>query len=230
MRFHCYPGRSALAALALLLGPPALTAQEEPASGPDSVLLRPDHPAWDVEAPDHFRARFRTTEGDFTIAVTRAWAPHAADRFYNLVRHGFYHDTRFFRVVTGSWVQFGVSGDPAVTAAWEGETLPDDTVRASNVRGAAAFAHTGPGTRLTQVYVNMADNTRLDEGGFAPFGRVVEGMEVVEGLHSGYGEDAVGGMRAGRQGPMLEGGNAYLDENFPEMDRIVRAWIVDEGS
>jgi homoserine O-acetyltransferase len=222
---------AALALAALLLLPVAAAPQAGAEAPPtDSLLLDPDHPAWEAEAPERFRARFRTSEGDFTIAVVRELAPRGADRFYNLVRHGFYDDTRFYRVVPGSWVQFGVSGDPDVTAAWEGRTLPDDSMKASNVRGGVAFAHTGPGTRLTQVFVNLDDNTRLDADGFAPFGRVVEGMEVIESLYAGYGEEAVGGMRAGRQGPMLRGGNAYLDEHFPEMDRIVRAWIEENPS
>lgn len=107
--------------------------------------------------------------------------------------------------------------------------LADDPVVASNVRGTVAFAHTGPDTRLTQVYVYLADNPRLDADGFAPFGRVVEGMDVVESLYGRYGEEAVGGIRAGRQGPMLQGGNAILDEHFPKMDRVLDAWILDEG-
>ncbi|MFW6198688.1 MAG: peptidylprolyl isomerase, partial [Acidobacteriota bacterium] len=206
---------AALALAALVLLPVAADPQAgADAPPPDSLLLDPDHPTWEAEAPERFRARFRTSEGDFTIEVDRELAPRGADRFYNLVRHGFYDDTRFYRVVPGSWVQFGVSGDPDVTAAWEGRTLSDDPVNASNVRGAVAFAHTGPGTRLTQVFVNLDDNTRLDADGFAPFGRVAEGMEVIESLYAGYGEEAVGGMRAGRQGPMLRGGNAYLDEHF----------------
>lgn len=218
---------AALLGLPVAFAAPA-AAQEDRAAPVDStLLLRPEHPAWEEEAPARFRVRFRTSRGDFVVRVTRSRAPRGADRFYNLVRHGFYDDGRFFRVVPGRWVQFGVSGDPEVTAAWEGRTLADDPVVASNERGAVAFAHTGPGTRLTQVYVNMADNRRLDDDGFAPFGRVVDGMDVLESLYAGYGEDAVGGMRAGRQGPMLRGGNAYLDEHFPEMDWILEARIVD---
>lgn len=195
----------------------------------DALLRDPDHPAWQVPAPPTFRARLVTGEGDVVVEVRRAWAPRGADRFYNLVRLGFLDDTRFFRVVEGRWAQFGVSGNPEVTSAWAGRTLPDDTVVASNVWGTLAYAMTGPDTRLTQIYVNLADNTALDDQGFAPFGRVVEGMDVVERLYAGYGDEAVGGMRAGRQAPMLEGGNVWLDEHFPEMDRILRAEILRSG-
>ena len=156
--------------------------------------------------------------------MIRAWAPIGADRFYNLVRHGYYDDARFHRVVPGFITQWGVAGDPAVTAVWYDRGMPDDTVVASNARGTIAFAFTDPGTRSTQVYISMVDNSRLDTQGFPPFGRVVQGMEgVVDSLYSGYGESSGGGVRAGNQAPLVEDGNGYLDVEFPELDRLITA-------
>jgi homoserine O-acetyltransferase len=169
--------------------------------------------------------RFETSQGPFVVEVHREWAPQGVDRFYGLVAAGFFDDSRFFRVVSGFIAQFGIPGDPRVTAAWKGRTIPDDPVRQSNTRGTLAYAMTGPGTRSTQIYVNLADNARLDAQGFAPIGRVTSGLEVVDRLYSGYGETAGGGMRGGKQGPMLAGGNAYLDANFPKLDRVLRATL-----
>ena len=187
-----------------------------------AVLLDPDAPPWRTVAPDTFRARFETTKGAFTVQVVRAWAPRGADRFYNLARHGFYDDSRFFRVVEGFIAQFGIPGDPAVTAAWRDRTLADDPVVASNERGTLAYAFTEPDTRHTQIYINLVDNTDLDGTGFAPFGRVTTGMDVVDALYSGYGENAGGGMRRGNQERMLSEGNAHLDRDFPQLDHLVR--------
>ena len=150
-------------------------------------------------------------------------------RFRDLVAARYFDDSRFFRVVAGFIAQFGIAGDPKLTAAWKERTIPDDPPgksRQSNLRGTLAFAMTGPGTRSTQIYINLADNPRLDAQGFAPIGRVVSGMEVVDRLYAGYGEGAGGGMRGGQQGKMLEGGNAYLDASFPKLDRLVRARVV----
>jgi homoserine O-acetyltransferase len=187
-----------------------------------AVLMDPEAPPWRTAAPDTFLARFETTKGEFSVQVVRAWAPRGADRFYNLARHGFYDDSRFFRVVEGFIAQFGIPGDPEVTAAWRGRTLVDDPVVASNERGTLAYAFTEPDTRHTQIYINLVDNTQLDATGFAPFGRVTTGMDVVDGLYSGFGEDAGGGMRRGDQERMLTEGNAHLDRDFPELDHIVR--------
>ena len=177
-------------------------------------------------APDSFLAHFETGQGTFTVEVTRAWAPRGADRFYDLVRQGYYDDARFHRVVPGFIVQWGIAGDPEITAAWIDHTIPDDTARvASNTRGTIAFAFTEPHTRSTQVYINLVDNTRLDDQGFPPFGRVVAGMDVVDALYSGYGEDSGGGVRAGLQDSLVLQGNAYLDRAFPNLDRIVRASV-----
>lgn len=216
-----------LATLLLLCG----CAAGEPGTGgddPRSVLLDPTHPAWSEPAPDTFRVRFETTRGDFVIEAVRAWAPHGADRFYNLVRHGYYDDARFHRVVPGFIVQWGLAGDPRVTAVWHERYLPDDPVVASNTRGAVAYAFTEPDTRSTQVYVSVVDNSRLDAQGFAPFGRVVEGMaEVVDSIYSGYGEESGGGVRRGDQSRIVAEGNAFLDGEYPRLDRILRAVVED---
>ena len=207
------------------VGPVEATEEAGSAAQGRGILFDPTHSAWREEAPDSFRARFETSKGTFIIEVHRAWAPIGADRFYNLLRHGFYDDQRFSRVVPGFIAQWGLSGDPEVTRAWRGQTIPDDPVVESNTKGTIAYAMTGPNTRLTQVYISLVDNSRLDEQGFAPFGRVVEGMEVVDSLYDGYGEEAGGGMRAGNQGPLEEGGTAYLLANYPELDYINRAFV-----
>jgi homoserine O-acetyltransferase len=191
------------------------------------ALRNPDAPSWQEAAPDLFQVRFETSEGDFEVEVHRDWAPLGADRFYNLVRHGYFDDSRFFRVVEGFIAQFGIPGDPAVTTAWTGRTLTDDPVVASNIRGRLAYAMTGPDTRHTQIYINLVDNVRLDSTGFAPFAEVTSGMDVVDRLYSGYGENAGGGVRRGNQRRMLTEGNAHLDADFPQLDRIVRARILE---
>ena len=191
------------------------------------ILLDPTHPAWSEPSPDTFEVHLETSRGTFVIEVIRAWAPIGADRFYNLVRHGYYDDVRFHRVVPGFITQWGVSGDPEVDAAWYERGMPDDPVVASNVRGTIAYAFTEPETRATQIYINMVDNSRLDAQGFAPFGRVAEGMEsVVDSIFSGYGEESGGGVRNGDQSRIVTEGNAYLDANFPELDRVIRATLV----
>jgi len=203
-----------------LLFPGDAVSQEAP------PLTDPDHPAFSEPAPDHFRVLIQTDEGPFTIAVHRHWAPHGADRFYNLVRHGYYDDARFHRVVPGFIVQFGLAGDPTLSRAWRRAYIPDDRVVVSNTRGRIAFAFTDPETRATQVYINLADNSRLDAGGFAPFGEVVHGMFTVDDLYGGYGEDSGGGLRRGDQSRILEGGNAYLDREYPELSTLIRARIL----
>ncbi len=191
-----------------------------------AILLDPTHPAWNEPAPDTFLATFETNRGDFVIQVIRAWAPIGADRFYNLIRRGYYDDARFHRVVPGFITQWGIAGDPEVSAVWYDRGMPDDTVVASNVRGAVAFAFTEPGTRSTQVYINMVDNVRLDAQGFAPFGRVIDGMErVVDSIWSAYGERSGGGVRAGNQQRIVSEGNVYLDTAFPDLDSLIRATV-----
>ncbi|MGI9626078.1 MAG: peptidylprolyl isomerase [Longimicrobiales bacterium] len=206
-------------------GPPS---ERSVSLDPRTILLDPTHEAWAEPAPDSFLVGVETTRGNFAIEVVRAWAPNGADRFYNLVRHGYYNDVRFHRVVDGFITQWGVSGDPALNAVWYDRGMPDDTVVASNTRGSIAYAFTEPGTRATQIYINMDDNSRLDAQGFAPFGRVVEGMQaVVDSIFSGYGEEAGGGVRNGDQSALVADGNAHLDTNFPELDRLIRATILN---
>jgi len=176
-------------------------------------------------APGLFRVQVETTAGDFTIEVHRDWAPHGADRFYDLIRAKYYDDSRFFRVVAGKWVQFGIAGNSKIARRWRHRTIADDPVRQSNTPGFIAYAFTTAGTRATEVYINLGDNSRQDSQGFAPFGKVVEGMDVVEKLYAGYGENSGGGMRAGHQDRMFDEGNAYLDREFPKLDKLIRARI-----
>jgi peptidyl-prolyl cis-trans isomerase A (cyclophilin A) len=173
-------------------------------------------------APDDFRVRFETTRGPFIVAVTREWAPLAADRFYNLVQLGYFEDAGFFRVIPGFVAQFGISGDPKISARWKDATIPDDPVRAQNLRGYLSFAMSGPHSRTTQLFINLANNVRLDRVGFAPFGRVVEGIEVVDLLYAGYGEGSPRG-RGPAQDLIYSEGNRYLREEFPRLDFVVTA-------
>ncbi|MBI2223282.1 MAG: peptidylprolyl isomerase [Acidobacteria bacterium] len=176
-------------------------------------------------APATYKVRFDTTAGPFLVEVQRAWAPHGADRFYNLVKNGFYDDARFFRVISGFMVQFGIHGDPAVSAVWQGARLPRDPVKQSNKRGYITYAMgASPDTRTTQVFINFADNSNLDSMGFAPFGRVVSGMDVVDKIYSDYGEGAPRGRGPG-QGRIQMEGNAYLAKEFPKLDSIKKATI-----
>jgi len=179
-----------------------------------------------ARAPEQFRVGIDTGKGSFVLEMRRSWAPIGVDRFYDLVRAGYYDDSRFSRVVPGFIVQFGIAGDPHVTAAWKDRTIKDDPVREPNVRGTMAFAMTGPDTRTTQLYINLADHPRLDAQGFTPIGRVVEGMDVVDSLYSGYGETSGGGLRGGKQGPVIAGGNEFLDRNYPKLDHLIRARII----
>jgi len=176
------------------------------------------------QAPAEYDAKFVTTKGDFTIHVTRSWAPLGADRFYNLVKNGFYTDAHFFRVLPGFVVQFGLSADPQVSRVWRSANIKDDPVTQSNKPGAVTFATAGPNTRTTQVFINLGNNGQLDTMGFAPFGQVTEGMDVVKKLHSGYGEGAPQG-RGPDQGAITSQGKAYLDKNYPNLDNIKSATI-----
>lgn len=177
------------------------------------------------QAPETYRARFETTQGSFEVAVTRAWAPLGADRFYNLVKSGFFDGARFFRVLPGFVVQFGIPADPAVAARWRVARIADDPVTQTNARGTITFATAGPNTRTTQLFINLGGNANLDRMGFAPLGSVAEGMDVVGKLHSGYGEGAPHG-RGPDQGRIQSEGNAYLERDFPKLDHIKTAVIV----
>jgi cyclophilin family peptidyl-prolyl cis-trans isomerase len=196
------------------------------AYGEDSALRDPKNALWSKPAPDVYRVRIDTSKGRFVLEVTRALAPRGADRFYHLVETGFYDDSRFFRVIAGRFAQFGIPGNPAIASTWRNQSFPDDPVRASNTRGTFAYAMTGPNARTTQIYINTSDQLQQDAQGFAPFGKVVEGMDVVDRLYSGYGEQSGSGMRAGRQGKLFEEGNAYLDREFPMLDKLIRARLI----
>jgi peptidyl-prolyl cis-trans isomerase A (cyclophilin A) len=180
--------------------------------------------ALNEQAPATYKAKFETSKGVFVIQVTRAWAPQGADRFYNLVRNGFFDDVRFFRVISGFMVQFGISGNPALSAKWRDADIRDDRVTQSNKRGMITFATAGPNTRTTQVFINFADNSMLDGQGFAPFGKVETGMNVVDALYAGYGEGAPRGAGPDQTRLQMEG-NAYLAKDFPRMDYVKKATI-----
>jgi peptidyl-prolyl cis-trans isomerase A (cyclophilin A) len=175
-------------------------------------------------APASYKAKFETSKGVFVIQVTREWAPNGADRFYNLVKNGFFDNARFFRVVRSFMVQFGIHGDPATQKNWRTAAIKDDAVRASNKRGNITFATAGPNTRTTQVFINFKDNESLDGQGFAPFGQIVSGMEIVDSLYSGYGEGAPSG-RGPDQNRIQTEGNAYLQRDFAQLDFIKKATI-----
>lgn len=195
-----------------------------------ALLLDPANPEFTRPAPRISRLRFETTKGVFVLELHRAWGPLGADRLYNLARLGYFADTRFHRVRTAYIAQWGLHGDSAVNAAWKGRYLRDDPPRSRNARGTFAFSYEGPGrenTRNTQIYVNLADNPRNDAEPFTILGTVVEGMSVLDRLYSGYGEDSGSGVRQGRQGPLERGGNAYMDHEFPKLDRITRVTIVN---
>jgi peptidyl-prolyl cis-trans isomerase A (cyclophilin A) len=195
---------------------PAPSAASTPAA---SAALREPSKAT-AQAPARFRVRFTTSRGSFVVDVTRAWAPRGADRFYNLVRAGFFDGARFFRVVPDFVVQFGLHGDPRVNEAWAQANIPDDPVTQTNARGRLVFATAGPNTRTTQLFVNLKDNTFLDRSGFAPFGQVSpEGMKVVDAIYSGYGEMP-------DQGRITSEGNRYLESQFPRLDYVQKAEVL----
>lgn len=211
----------------LALGMASVNAQEtnQAVAKPESKTGFSDPSKLTEKAPDTFKARFDTTKGSFVVEITRASAPLGADRFYNLVRSGFFTDVEFFRVIPGFMAQFGIHGDPKVSAAWREARISDDPVKASNTRGAITFATAGPNTRTTQLFINYGNNSRLDSMGFAPIGKVVEGMDVVDKLYGEYGEGAPQG-RGPNQGRIQAEGNAYLKKDFPNLDSIKSATIV----
>jgi len=199
---------------------PATTATHHAAAstGTDPALL---HPATlTAKAPDVYEVTFDTTKGTFVLQVTRAWAPLGADRFYNLVRHHFYDGVVFFRVVPGFVVQFGLGPNPAVNKAWENAKIKDDPVSQSNAPGTITFATAGANTRTTQVFINLGNNAGLDQQGFAAFGKVTSGMDVIQNFYSGYGDTTTND-----QGNITTGGKAYLDKTYPKLDAIKTARI-----
>ena len=186
----------------------------------DRALLRPA--LLKDKAPEQYKVKFVTTRGEFTLAVTRSWAPLGADRFYNLVKHHFYDNTSVFRVVPSFVAQFGISAYPAVTTAWKGTDIKDDPVTQSNKRGYITFATSGPNTRTTQVFINLKDNTSLDRQGFSPFGVVEEGgMKVVDMFYDQYGDDA-----GPDQGKIESQGKPYVDKGWPKLDTIKSATLL----
>jgi peptidyl-prolyl cis-trans isomerase A (cyclophilin A) len=192
-------------------------------AAPNNALTNPA--ALTARAPADYKVKFDTSKGAFVVEVHRDWAPLGADRFYNLVKNGFFNNARFFRVISGFMVQFGINADPKVSAVWRDANINDDPVKQSNSRGMITFATRGPNTRTTQMFINYADNNRLDGMGFAPFGQVVSGMNVVDALYSGYGEGAPRGAGP-EQGRIQSEGNAYLTKEFPKLDYIKTATIV----
>jgi peptidyl-prolyl cis-trans isomerase A (cyclophilin A) len=211
--------RRPLIALVSLL---SLASLAVPAFGQSANLVNPA--ALREQAPATYKAKFDTTKGVFVIEVTRDWAPLGADRFYNLVKSGFYDNVRFFRVISGFMVQFGIHGDPQVSAPWRNAKISDDPVKQSNKRGYITYAMAGPNTRTSQVFINFGDNASLDGQGFSPFGRVVSGMDVVDKLNAEYGEGAPRG-RGPDQSRMQMEGNAYLSKDFGKLDYIKKATI-----
>jgi peptidyl-prolyl cis-trans isomerase A (cyclophilin A) len=208
---------------ALLLTATAF-AEETAAAKPNPVLLDPSLAT--EKAPDLYRVKMETTAGEFIIEVHREWAPRGADRFYNLVKVGYYNDIAFFRVIAGFMAQAGFHGNPAVSKVWLNSLIRDDPVKQSNYPGTVSFAMRGPDTRSAQIFINYGDNSYLDESGFSPFGKVVEGFESVQELYSGYGEGAPNG-KGPSQGKLYSSGNEYLKAKFPELDYIVKASIVE---
>lgn len=207
---------------------PANGADNKPAAAPaataSEALMDPSKA--NETAPATFKVKLHTTKGDFVVEVQRDWSPNGADRFFNLVKSGFFKDIAFFRAIDGFMVQFGISGDPKIAAAWRGAQIQDDAVKASNTRGMVTFAKTGaPNSRTTQIFINFGNNANLDSMGFSPFGKVVEGMEIVDSLYKGYGEGAPRGRGPDQQRVQAEG-NTYLKASFPELDYINSAEIM----
>ena len=199
-----------------------VTMQEVKTAG--KALLDPSLAA--EKAPESFKVKFKTTKGDFTLEITRSWSPLGADRFYNLVKIGYFNDIAFFRVIEGFMVQFGINGDPAVNAVWHAANIADDPVQQSNKKGYISYAMAGPNTRTTQLFINYADNASLDQSGFSPFGRVTEGMNVVESIYSGYGEGYPHGTGP-NQNTAQKQGNAYFKKDYPKLDYVLSAQLLN---
>jgi peptidyl-prolyl cis-trans isomerase A (cyclophilin A) len=197
--------------------------------GADAPLLAPNDSELARAAPDSFRVDLETSRGPITLVARRAWAPHGVDRLYYLAKHGYYDSTYFFRVIENFVAQFGISGNPSITAAWQNRRIPDDPVRHPNTRGTIAFASQGPNSRTVQLFINLRDNPKLDTygGGFPPIAEVTAGLNVAESLYDGYGEGAPSGLGP-RQELITDQGNAYLRRYFPQLDLIRRATIAQE--
>lgn len=206
--------------------PAAVTAEgaAAPAAAVNPALLDPSKAT--EQAPATYKVKLTTTEGDIVVQVTRDWAPKGADRFFNLVKLGYFADVSFFRVIPGFMAQFGIHGEPTVNEKWREARIDDDpTGKQSNKRGYLTFAMAGPNTRTTQLFINLVDNPNLNDMGFAPFGQIVEGLDLIDKIHGGYGEGQPRGM--GPSQPLVQmQGNAYLKKEFPELDYIKSAAIV----
>ena len=227
---------AALAALAACENKPAPAPPPPAAAAPpaapatpaaSAALLTPDSAKLNATGPDSFVVRFTTSRGSFDVKVHRAWAPRGADRLYYLAANGFFDGVRFYRVISGFMAQFGAHGNPDVARGWDGRNLLDEPVKHSNVRGTLTYAMGGPNSRTTQLFINFANNARLDGMGFSPVGAVVTGMPVVDSLYSGYGEGAPSGQGPD-QGRLGSEGNAYLMREFPKLDSIVAATVTGE--
>ena len=193
-----------------------------------SFLLEPDAGEMNRRAPDVFGVRLETSKGDMLLEVHRDWSPLGVDRFFNLVRARYYDGVRFHRVIEGRWAQFGINGDPAISNLWRGRTIADEPFSQTNVRGTVAYAFAVADGRTTQLFINLRDNSEThDQEPFVTIARIVEGMDVADALNPEYGERAGGGIRGGRQGPLFEAGNAYLEGNYPNLDYILRAELVE---
>jgi len=200
------------------------------ARGEPDRLLRPDRAEFQARAPEVFHVRLDTTRGAIVLEVHRAWAPHGVDRFHALVRAGYYDGAPVFRVRAGVFAQFGIHGEPAIARRWRTRTIPDDPRVLSNTRGTVAYAFKDPDGRTTQVFINLRDNgAAFDAEPFVPFAHVIAGMTAADALYAGYGERAGGGIRAGHQDPVFDGGSAYLRRSFPALDYIRRATIEPVG-
>jgi cyclophilin family peptidyl-prolyl cis-trans isomerase len=216
--------RTGLVLLLAIINGAALFSQ--PTQPAEVSLLNPADPAFAAPAPHRFFVRLQTNEGPVLLDVQRALAPQGVDRFHALVKHGFYDQARFFRVVAPRFVQFGIPADPAVAQAWRERTIPDDERRASNLRGSMAFAYAVKNGRTTQVFINLRDNSADFDKEFAPFAHVIDGMDIVDRLYSDYAETSGGGIRAGKQDPLFTGGSAFLAKAFPELDYIISATVL----
>jgi peptidyl-prolyl cis-trans isomerase A (cyclophilin A) len=196
-----------------------------------SLLMRPASDEMNRRAPDASRIVLDTSKGKMVLEMRREWSPHGVDRFYNLVKYGYYDEARFFRIRAGNWAQFGVAADPKIATAWRTQNLPDDPRVLSNTRGTLAYAFKEANGRTTQAFINLKDNSATHDAPadglpFVPFARIVEGVEAADALYAEYGEKAGGGIRGGRQDALFEQGNAYLLREFPKLDYIKNATIV----
>ena len=191
-----------------------------------SRLLHPENPAFSTQAPAEYQVQLETTKGKILLEIKREWAPHGADRFYNLVRYGYYDHAAVFRIRKNTWAQFGIAADGKIARAWRHQNIPDDPRVLTNTRGTVAFAFKDPNGRTTQVFINLKDNSSThDKEPFVPFARVIAGMEVADSLYNEYGETSGGGIRAGKQDSLFAQGNAWLQSHFPRLDYISKAYI-----